>query len=390
MIPPLDSCGKRRYRRPVTGVAAETVDVPAPPVALAYSRSNTAVALGGLIGFAVTYQLGLWIYVATLGPPVFAALAIIAALWHARRRELEYGLLRHPLRPGLRPYLAQALARLCLLGLLGAALVAGTLGALDFLTSDDTARLLRLAFWLSLVVLAVAALVPHTRVYALTNILLALVVLFLGLQVGRMYLPPRSPVTIAMPFTGEWYVFSGGRSVFVNDHWTTSSQRNALDILEVVNGSSHTGDSTRLTSYYAFGKPLLAPADGRITALDDSRPDLAIGDADRRHPEGNYLVMDIGGGRYVMIAHLKQGSALVHLGDHVRLGQRLAQVGNSGNTSEPHVHIQVQNVGTFDVADSGIRTYPILFRSAILVRGGEARGPADVDARRNDSIRSNR
>jgi murein DD-endopeptidase MepM/ murein hydrolase activator NlpD len=72
----------------------------------------------------------------------------------------------------------------------------------------------------------------------------------------------------------------------------------------------------------------------------------------------------------------------------VRLGQPLAQVGNSGNTSEPHLHVQVQNVGTFEDADAGIRTYPILFRNAVLVRGGEADAPADVDARRNDSIRS--
>ena len=89
-----------------------------------------------------------------------------------------------------------------------------------------------------------------------------------------------------------------------------------------------------------------------------------------------------------MMAHLKEGSALVRVGDRVRLGQPLAQVGNSCNTSEPHLHIQVQNVGTFDVADAGIRTFPILFRHAVLVRGGETHAPADVDARRNDSIRS--
>ena len=137
-----------------------------------------------------------------------------------------------------------------------------------------------------------------------------------------------------------------------------------------------------------FGKRLLAPAAGRITALLDSRPDLAIGDSDRRHPEGNYLVLDIGGGRYVMLAHLEQGSALVRVGDRMRLGQPLARVGNLGNTSEPHQHIQVQNIGTFDVSDAGIRTYPILFRHTVLVRGGEVHAPADVDARRNDSIRS--
>jgi hypothetical protein len=371
-------------------VALDAVDVADARVrsAIAYGWTNLAVAVGGLIGFAATYLLGLWIYVVLLGPPVFAAAAIGAAVWHARRGELELGLLRHPFLRALRPYLAQAIARLSFLALLALGLLGGTLGSLDVLISDDTASLLRLVFWLSLAVLAVAALVPHRRVYALTNILLVFGVLFLALQVGRQYLPPRNPVTIAMPFTGEWYVFSGGRSVLVNDHWTTSSQRNAQDIIQVVNRSSHRDDSKRLTSYYAFGKPLLAPAPGRITAVLDTRPDLAIGDSDRRHPEGNYLVVDIGGGRYVMMGHLKRGSALVDVGDEVRLGQPVAQVGNSGNTSEPHLHIQVQNVPTFEVADAGIRTYAILYTDTVLVRDGEDHAPADVDARRNDSIRS--
>ena len=83
--------------------------------------------------------------------------------------------------------------------------------------------------------------------------------------------------------------------------------------------------------------------------------------------------MDIGGGRYVMMGHLKQGSALVEVGDGVRLGQRLALVGNSGNTSEPHLHIQVRTPAGFDAADAGTRTYlPILFRDTVLIRGGEA------------------
>jgi hypothetical protein len=371
-------------------VAAEAVDLAGARggAALAYSRTNLAVAVGALLGFAATYMLALWIYVVILGPPAVAAVTVGAAVWHARRGELELGLLRHPFRRELRLYLGQAIGRLAFLALLATGLVGGTLGALDVLVSDDNASLLRVAFWLSLAVLAVAALVPHTRVYALTNILLALGILFLALQVARLYLPPRNPVTIAMPFTGEWYVFSGGRGVLVNDHWTTSSQRNALDVLQIVDGSSHSGDSKRLTSYHAFGKPLLAPAAGRITVLLDTRPDLAIGDSDRRHPEGNYLVIDIGGGRYMMMGHLKQGSALVDVGDRVSPGQPLAQVGNSGNTSEPHLHIQVQNVSTFDVGDPGVRTYPILFRDAVLVRGDEAHAPADVDARRNDSIRS--
>ena len=128
----------RQTRSPLASVAER--------VQLAYSRTNLVIALGGLIGFAVTYLLVLWLYVVPLGPPAFAAAAIAAAVWHARRGELEYGLLRHPFRRDLRPYLAQAIARLCFLGFLAVGLVGGTLGALDVLTSEDTARLVRIAY----------------------------------------------------------------------------------------------------------------------------------------------------------------------------------------------------------------------------------------------------
>jgi peptidase M23-like protein len=355
--------------------------------AVGRSTFNLLLGLAVVVVFGFTYLLGLWLYVLLTVPPAFAFLTLVARAWHARRGELEYGFLRNPFRREFRPYLAQAANLVLFWGLLAVAMSAGSLGALEELLADNTAALLRAGFWFAVVAMAGAALVPRRRIYVLTNILLSCGVLFLALQLVRIYTPPRDPVTIDMPFAGEWYVFSGGRAPLVNDHWSTSSQRHAQDIIQIVDGSSFSGDKEQLTSYHAFGKTLVAPADGRVTAILDTRPEVAIGDTDVSHPEGNYLVVDIGGGRYVMMGHLQRGSALVAAGDRVRRGQPLARVGNSGNTSEPHVHVQVQNKPAFAIDLAGLRTYPILWRDTVLTRGGDERGPAEVDARRDDRIR---
>jgi hypothetical protein len=92
-------------------------------------------------------------------------------------------------------------------------------------------------------------------------------------------------------------------------------QADALDVIQVQNGRSFSGDSQQLTSYLAFGQPVLAPGDGIITDLADTLPDLPIGTSDNTHLEGNYLVLDLGGQRYVMLVYLKQGSARVAVGD---------------------------------------------------------------------------
>ena len=77
-----------------------------------------------------------------------------------------------------------------------------------------------------------------------------------------------------------------------------------------------------------------------------------------------------------LYGHLKQGSLRVHVGEQVRRGQVLGEVGDSGNSGEPHLHLQVQNKPTFDVEDRSIRTYPILFDGATV-----------SDVRRGDSVR---
>jgi murein DD-endopeptidase MepM/ murein hydrolase activator NlpD len=62
---------------------------------------------------------------------------------------------------------------------------------------------------------------------------------------------------------------------------------------------------------------------------------------------GNHVALDIGGGKYALYAHAQPGSLKVKVGDHVKRGQVLALLGNSGNSTEPHVHFQIADGPTF-------------------------------------------
>ncbi|WP_229263600.1 hypothetical protein [Cohnella cholangitidis] len=66
-----------------------------------------------------------------------------------------------------------------------------------------------------------------------------------------------------VPFTGEWYVFWGGRNALANYHYEYPSQRYAYDIIQMKEGFSYKGDAAKNESYYAFGQPILAPQGGR-------------------------------------------------------------------------------------------------------------------------------
>jgi murein DD-endopeptidase MepM/ murein hydrolase activator NlpD len=183
------------------------------------------------------------------------------------------------------------------------------------------------------------------------------------------------------PLAGEWFVQNGGRSILLNGH--AQNESNAVDFqLMGPNGRTHTGGSDApLTDYAGFGLPVMAPADGRIVEVTDGYPDNPPG----TNGDANHLVMDIGGGRYVVLGHLKQDSATVQVGDVVRRGQPLAAVGNNGNSSAPHLHLQVQDSPAGSNAD---RTYPMLFRNVDITRGGAWPWGDSRELRTGDLVRA--
>ena len=320
----------------------------------------------------------------------------LSRLIAARRHRLEYSLLRQPLRAGLGPQRMQLANVVLLCALLALTVYAGAYNPVALQLTPGLHRVFLVAFLLGLVAFVLFSLVPLRQVRAGSNLLVAAGTIFLAVQLISVYRPPLHAVTVGSPLAGEWWVGHGGHAELINYHQTRSTQRDALDIMQVVDGSIHRPGSTDLTSYYIYDQPVLAPASGTVTYVVDGHPDLPIGSVDSQHPTGNQLVIDIGGGQYLLMGHLRQGSIAVHVGEQVTEGQRIARVGKSGHSSHPHIHIQAQTLPT-GIADlttvdgvqmvKTLHTYPLLFRGVSLIRGGVETRPTAVDPRRGDFVR---
>jgi murein DD-endopeptidase MepM/ murein hydrolase activator NlpD len=172
-----------------------------------------------------------------------------------------------------------------------------------------------------------------------------------ALQVApRRMLPPdpnaqyRSDVVFRLPFTGTWLVAWGGNSLPLNYHIATPNQTHAYDILVWKDGGTHSGDGTRLQDYYAYGQPALAPAAGTVVSVLDCEPDSPPQQPPRfTNPLGNHVGIKVAEGATLFMAHLQRGSVRVAVGERVAPGQQIGLVGNSGNTSEPHFHVHLQD-----------------------------------------------
>ncbi|MBY0086313.1 M23 family metallopeptidase [Brevibacillus brevis] len=146
------------------------------------------------------------------------------------------------------------------------------------------------------------------------------------------------------PFTGEWYVFWGGQNVLSNYHYEVESQRYAYDLIQVKDGLSYKGDPAKNESYFAFGQEIHAPQAGTVVhVVHDIKDNVPVGAMNAQQPAGNVVILDHGNGEYSYFAHLKEGSAKVKVGDRLEKGDLLGLCGNSGNSSEPHLHYQVSD-----------------------------------------------
>lgn len=160
-------------------------------------------------------------------------------------------------------------------------------------------------------------------------------------------------VKYSLPFHGTWTVVNGGVEKESSHSWTIQIQRYAYDFLILdEEGHSFSGSNTRPENYYCYGNEILAPADGEVVEVKDLYPDSVIsgnGQADcaAKDIRGNYILIRHADKEYGLLAHLKHGSVRVKPGDIVKRGQHIADCGNSGNSSEPHLHFQIQNSRSF-------------------------------------------
>jgi hypothetical protein len=176
-------------------------------------------------------------------------------------------------------------------------------------------------------------------------------------EAARVSVPNDAPV-IGPPLRGGVWLAANGpsnesghrRAMIPIDGTFHIAQRFAIDYVKMdEKGSTFEGDRLKNTSYYAYNTDALAVADGNVVAVKDGIPENIPGPASRAVPitletvGGNHVIIDIGGGKYAFYAHLVPGSLRVKLGDRVKRGQVVGLVGNSGNSTEPHLHFHISD-----------------------------------------------
>lgn len=146
--------------------------------------------------------------------------------------------------------------------------------------------------------------------------------------------------TVRLPANLPLQVIWGGDSLEKNYHAAVPDQRWAYDLVV----APYFSGSPNLEDYGCYGVPVVAPVSGYVVSAHDGEPDAIPGALSNNTiaPTGNHVVIRMETGTYLVIAHLKNGSVTVRTGETVTEGQVIGQCGNSGNTSEPHIHIHHQ------------------------------------------------
>ena len=176
-------------------------------------------------------------------------------------------------------------------------------------------------------------------------------------------------VVISLPFEGRWLTQNSPARRVPSHGTDLLGGRYAIDFVGVDDRhrtADHRDWRTLLSSepverFVAFGRPILAPADGVVVQVHDGEIDhearrsqltlvpYMLGQAGRLRQgvpgiAGNYLTIELrDSGAYIALAHLRAGSIRVALGEAVKVGQQVAECGNSGNSTQPHVHLQVMD-----------------------------------------------
>jgi len=148
---------------------------------------------------------------------------------------------------------------------------------------------------------------------------------------------------LKLPFSGEWLVEQGGRSLYQNRNLVSDDQRFSVDFVLLKNGRPFSGDGSDDSNYYCFGQPLVSPADGTVVEVEDGYQDNPPGKPAHDSLRGNLVMISHGNSEFSVLDHLKQNSVKFKKGDKVKQGDVVAECGNSGPSPFPHIHYQLQN-----------------------------------------------
>lgn len=153
---------------------------------------------------------------------------------------------------------------------------------------------------------------------------------------------------LRFPARGEWFVFWGGDTAEQNAHHNAPAQRYALDMVIMKSGSTHRGAGQRNEDYYCWNQPLYAPFDGKVTIVVNGVPDNVPGEMNPQMVYGNVVMIQEAAGPVAVLAHQRLNTVRVKPGQRVKAGDLIGYSGNSGNSSEPHLHFHVQSQSGFE------------------------------------------
>ena len=211
--------------------------------------------------------------------------------------------------------------------------------------------------------------------------------LFVQAVAARRAPPAQPSVNLSFPLNGgTYYVANGGSSELANAHVETLAgharlyrgQSYAVDLVRIdARGLRASGIAPPgLEEYASIGEPVLAPCDGRVLQVENAAPDMTPPTADRERFAGNFVLLDCGAAQ-VFLGHLRHGSVTVQAGQSVGAGVRLAAIGNSGNSDEPHLHLHAQRpakAGATSMLDGD--PVPVTFYGRALARNDIVRTAA--------------
>lgn len=167
----------------------------------------------------------------------------------------------------------------------------------------------------------------------------------------------RNSTKLILPFKDQWTVIWGGDTKELNYHVESEAQKNAFDfVITDSKGNSYKTDGKTNEDYYAFGKELFAPCDGEVVLVVDGVKDNVPGKLNPIYIPGNTVIIKTGNNEFLFFAHFKQHSIVVKEGQKIKQGQVLGLCGNSGNSSEAHLHFHIQNVEDMNTA-TGVKCY---------------------------------
>jgi len=192
--------------------------------------------------------------------------------------------------------------------------------------------------------------------FLLMIVLLGLVGLYLGtLALMGRQAPDVETVDISPPFrSGRYLVAHGGSNTAVNVHLRTLNpeqqqftqwrgQSRALDLFKIddLGLHMHAWFAANPEHYVTYGAEVVAPCDGRVALVKDGVADNEVPQMNRDEMAGNFVALECED-YYLILAHLRAGSIEVQPGQQIVAGASIGVVGNSGNSSEPHLHVHAQ------------------------------------------------